>query len=185
MAKKALGNRGILGRLKQKIFAGGQSNNVISVAFQMADPNDGWKLIKEKDDGTTDGTEGSDPSGGGDSGGGASGSGGNGAGSKDSGNDSGKGGGMKAAMTPQEVKDYTKVFADGKDGEKNMGNLKSLATRVKRIEDEVYEESTMGEEDPFADMFLEDGRLELARRSCLGDASAIDEMLDFHLGEEF
>ena len=49
MAKKALGNRGILGRLKQKLFSGGQSNNVISVAFQLADPNDGWKLIDEKD----------------------------------------------------------------------------------------------------------------------------------------
>ena len=181
MAKKALDNRGILGRLKQKIFAGGQSNNVISVAFQMADPNDGWKLIEEKDDGTTGGTEGSVPSGGGNSNGGADGS------NKGSGSSggSGKNGGFDPTMSPQEVKDYTKVFADGKDGEKNMGNLKSLATRVKRIEDEVYEESTMGEEDPFADMFLEDGRLELARRSCLGDASAIDEMLDFHLGEEF
>ena len=30
MANKALGNRGILGRLKQKIFSGQQSNNVIS-----------------------------------------------------------------------------------------------------------------------------------------------------------
>ena len=42
MAKKALNNRGILGRLKQKILAGGQSNNVISVCFQMADWRDGW-----------------------------------------------------------------------------------------------------------------------------------------------
>lgn len=48
MADKALGDRGILGRLKQKLFAGGQSNNVISVAFQLADPNDGWKLVDEK-----------------------------------------------------------------------------------------------------------------------------------------
>ena len=44
MADKALDNRGILGRLKQKIF-GGQSNNVISVAFQMADYNDGWTVV--------------------------------------------------------------------------------------------------------------------------------------------
>lgn len=42
MAKKALNNRGILGRLRQKIFSGGQSNNVISVAFQLADWRDGW-----------------------------------------------------------------------------------------------------------------------------------------------
>ena len=48
LAKKALSNRGILGRLRQKLFAGGQTNNVISVAFQMADPNDGWKLVDEK-----------------------------------------------------------------------------------------------------------------------------------------
>ena len=40
MANKALGNRGILGRLKQKIFSGQQSNNVISVVFQLDDPND-------------------------------------------------------------------------------------------------------------------------------------------------
>ena len=33
MAKKALSNRGILGRLKQKLFSGQQSSNVISVAF--------------------------------------------------------------------------------------------------------------------------------------------------------
>ena len=49
MAKKALDNRGILGRLKQMIFSGGQSNNVISVCFQMADQNDGeWKVVDEK-----------------------------------------------------------------------------------------------------------------------------------------
>ena len=48
MAKAALGNRGFMSRMKQKIFAGGQSNNVISVAFQMADPNDGWTLVNEK-----------------------------------------------------------------------------------------------------------------------------------------
>lgn len=51
MAKKALNNRGILGRLKQKIFSGGQSSNVISVCFQMADWRDGWTDVtpKEKD----------------------------------------------------------------------------------------------------------------------------------------
>lgn len=48
MAKKALDNRGILGRLKQMIFSGGQSNNVISVCFQMADQNDGeWKIVDD------------------------------------------------------------------------------------------------------------------------------------------
>ena len=33
MAKKALSNRGILGRLRQKLFAGGQNSNTISIAF--------------------------------------------------------------------------------------------------------------------------------------------------------
>ena len=45
MAKKALGNRGVLGRLRQKLFSGGQSSNVIAVAFQLADPNDGWEDV--------------------------------------------------------------------------------------------------------------------------------------------
>ena len=51
MAKKALDNRGILGRLKQKLFSGQQSNNLISVVFQLSDPND-YKLIErpKKDD---------------------------------------------------------------------------------------------------------------------------------------
>ena len=50
MAKKALNNRGILGRLRQKIFSGGQSNNVISVAFQMADWRDGWTEVQPKEE---------------------------------------------------------------------------------------------------------------------------------------
>ena len=50
MAKNALGGRGILGRLKQKLFAGGQSNNVISVVFQMADPADGWTVVDPQDE---------------------------------------------------------------------------------------------------------------------------------------
>ena len=47
MAKRALGNRGILGRLKQKLFSGQQSSNVITVAFQLADPNDGWEVVED------------------------------------------------------------------------------------------------------------------------------------------
>ena len=47
MAKKALGNRGILGRLKQKLFSGQQSSNVITVAFQLADPDDGWEVVED------------------------------------------------------------------------------------------------------------------------------------------
>ena len=48
MAKKALSNRGLLGRLRQKLFSSGQSNNVISVAFQLADWNDGWKEVEDE-----------------------------------------------------------------------------------------------------------------------------------------
>ena len=49
MAKKALDNRGILGRLKQKIFSGQQSNNLISVVFQLDDPND-YTVVERKED---------------------------------------------------------------------------------------------------------------------------------------
>lgn len=48
MADKALSGRGIMGRLMQKVFAGQKSNNVISVAFQLADPNDGWTVKEVK-----------------------------------------------------------------------------------------------------------------------------------------
>lgn len=48
MASKALDGRGIWGRLKQKIFSGGQNNNTISVVFQLADIYDGSWTIKEK-----------------------------------------------------------------------------------------------------------------------------------------
>ena len=48
MADKALGNRGLLGRLRQQLFAGGQKSGSIQVAFQMADMNDGWNLVDEE-----------------------------------------------------------------------------------------------------------------------------------------
>ena len=47
MAKKALGGRGFFGRLKQSLFGGSKANNVISVAFLMADYNDGWTVEEE------------------------------------------------------------------------------------------------------------------------------------------
>jgi len=58
MADAALSNRGILGRLKQKIFSGGQKSESISVAFQLADPNDGWELVKPEETEITGGDEG-------------------------------------------------------------------------------------------------------------------------------
>ena len=57
MAKKALSNRGILGRLKQKLFSGQQSSNTISVAFQMADFGDGWELVELRGDNKVGGGE--------------------------------------------------------------------------------------------------------------------------------
>lgn len=45
MASKALDDRGLWGRLKQKILPGQQASNTISVAFQAADYGDGWKLV--------------------------------------------------------------------------------------------------------------------------------------------
>jgi hypothetical protein len=52
-----LGNRGILGRIRQKLFAGGQSNNVISVAFQLADYRDGWEKVQPENVDNTGRTE--------------------------------------------------------------------------------------------------------------------------------
>ena len=48
MADKALGNRGLLGRLRQQLFAGGQKSESIQVAFQMADMDDGWNFVGEE-----------------------------------------------------------------------------------------------------------------------------------------
>ena len=69
MAKKALGNRGLLGRMKQKLFAGGQNSNVISVAFQPADWRDGWEKDNQDNDGDQSDGDGSDGEGGIDDGG--------------------------------------------------------------------------------------------------------------------
>lgn len=55
MASKVLDNRGILGRLKQKIFAGGQDSGSISVAFQLGDSNDGsWEQLQNADQSAND-----------------------------------------------------------------------------------------------------------------------------------
>lgn len=133
MASKALDNRGILGRLKQQVFSGGQESNTISVAFQMADMNDGWKTVGEEgkkdpeggaagDGGDGKGNDGKGGAGGkgavGGSGNGASGNGGSGAG-KAGGNGNAAGG--------------TNVNID----DKQMQSLMSLLQRVNRLEEEV------------------------------------------------
>lgn len=139
MADTALGNRGILGRLKQKVFAGGQSNNVISVAFQLADPNDGWTLVDEKTGEQIDAGEngegadgkGGDGKGGGDAGAGKGGAGGSGSGSGVGGN-KGSGGGKNGGAGG------SSGGAGGNlSGEKDLKALLTLIQRVLRLEKEV------------------------------------------------
>lgn len=129
-AKKALGGRGILGRLRQKLFAGGQANNKISVAFQVADWRDGWKIVDEKTgEVISTGEEGNDGKdegkGGGEAGKGGSGS-GKGGGAAGSGAGGGKGTGGNGAGGKA-------ANLDGKE----LKNLMTLLQRVIRLEDEV------------------------------------------------
>jgi hypothetical protein len=141
MAGKALGNRGILGRLKQKVFAGGQSNNVISVAFQFADPNDGWTLVDEEgnpvegEEGKGEGGEGGDGSGGE----GAAGSGGGkGGGSVASGSGGSSGGsGGKGTGHGGALGSGGGSSAGNLEGGKDIKSLMSLLQRVERLEDNV------------------------------------------------
>ena len=136
-AKNAMGGRGILGRLRQKLFAGGTDSNKISVAFQLADPNDGWKIVDEKTGETIKtGEEGKDGKDGKD-GGKEGGKGGAGAGKGGAG--SGKGGGA-AGSGAGGGKGTGGNGAGGKaanlDG-KELNNLMTLLQRVIRLEDEV------------------------------------------------
>ena len=126
MAKKGLSNRGFMSRMKQKIFAGGQSNNVISVAFQMADPNDGWTLVNEKGqtiegaDGGGEGKEGAGKEGAGGAGkGGASGAGGGSTGSGSTGATGGSSSGQKLT-------------------DKDIEKIKSLLQRIIDLEKQVF-----------------------------------------------
>ena len=166
MADKALGNRGILGRLKQKIFSGGQSNNVISVAFMMADPNDGWNEIepdKNPEDGSEGGSSGSESKGGGSS----SGSGG----SSGSTGSSGKGGaGGGAFGSPSSSPELYAPLTSEQAQETPKDAAKNLAARVKRLEDEVgITPPTSESTDPFEEAFMEE-RMELVKEVCEGKA---------------
>ncbi len=169
MADKALGNRGVLGRLKQKLFAGGQSNNVISVAFMLADPNDGWKEVKEDTNKETGDLENSD----GDTGTSSSGKAGGSSAGKESGANGGSSGGKNGSggsSTPFGLSPDSPMLAPitadqaQKNPEAATGNL---SARVKRIEDEVYGEST----DPFYEDFMEE-RMELVKEVCDGKRDA-------------
>lgn len=169
MADKALGNRGVLGRLKQKLFAGGQSNNVISVAFMLADPNDGWKEVKEDTNKETGDSEDSGNEGkSGDIGTSSSGKGGSGGGKN------GEGGGGKGSA-PFGLSPDSPMLApiSAEQAQKNPKDATgNLAARVKRIEDEVYSESS----DPFYEDFMEE-RMELVKEVCAGKEN-VDSLIE-------
>ena len=57
MAKKALSGRGILGRLKNALFAGGTDGGTITVAFQLDDPHNGWTIVEKKEQDVPDDKE--------------------------------------------------------------------------------------------------------------------------------
>lgn len=54
MAKKALNGRGMFGRLKNALFAGGTDGSTITVAFQLDDPHNGWTIVEKKEVATVD-----------------------------------------------------------------------------------------------------------------------------------
>ena len=138
MAEKALGGRGVIGRMKQKLFAGGQNSNVISVAFQPADWRDGWKMVESGND--IEGAEGDDGEGGKDGKGGEGGSGNGSPGSGSTGSDplgtsggSGGGSGSGAGSNGQ-----------GAVGGANGSGL-DLLQRVVRIEDKMTDNDMWGD----------------------------------------
>ena len=162
MAKKALGGRGFFGRLKQQLFSGQQKSESISVAFQFADPNDGWKFVESKEadlgedkdgKGKTDSSSGSIGGGAsGGKGGSSSGTNGSGAGGSGSSDKNGGSGGGKGS-TPFGLSSDSPMLApiSSEQAQKNPKDATgNLAARVKRIEDEVYGEST----DPFYEGFM-------------------------------
>ena len=187
MAKKALGGRGILGRLKQKLFSGGQNSNTISVAFQYADPNDGWKFVESKEADLGEDKEGKEGKDGGESGsskGGSSGSSGGGSSSGAGGSGSGvggKGGGSSGSSgkggagggafgSPSSNPElYMPLTAD--QAQKNPNEATgNLSARVKRLEDEVGITPPTSESiDPFYEDFMEE-RMELVKEVCEGKA---------------
>lgn len=187
MADKALSNRGILGRLKQKLFSGGQSNNVVSVAFQMADPEDGWKLVDEKTGKEIEtgevGAEGGDA--GAEGGGRGSGSSSSSGGETGSGSGDGKGNGGGTGSSGEEL-----------SGDKDMNKLLTLLQRVERLEDTVgvgpgskgsknVDESS----DPFFGVFdeLDMPRRRLVKEACGLNCSSVNALVDdvmFGKGDE-
>ena len=194
MANKALGNRGLFGRLKQKMFAGGQKSESISVAFQMADMNDGWKLVESDDSnpegaGGSEGEKGKSSSGGASSSSGASGGKGgssngpndSGAGGGSSGKNGGSGGGKNGSSgssgssTPFGLSPDSPMLAPigAQEAQSNPKDASgNLAARVKRLEDEVGITPPSSESsDPFYEDFMEE-RMELVKEVCDGKRDA-------------
>ena len=139
MADKALGNRGLLGRLKQQLFAGGQKSESISVAFQMADMRDGWKLVQdsnEEGDGqgeegeARDGEAGEDRTGSDEVRGGTSGS--EGSGDSSSSSSEGENSDGKSGSNGVSNEDILKEI-----GDKGVQSLMTLIKRIERLEDNV------------------------------------------------
>lgn len=175
MAKKALGGRGFFGRLKQQLFSGQQKSESISVAFQFADPNDGWKFVAStKKDLGPDGEEGDE--------GGSSGGGSKGVGSSGS---SGKGGaGVGAFGSPSSNPELYAPLTSEQAQEMPKDAAKNLAARVKRLEDEVGITPPISEStDPFEEAFMEE-RMELVKEVCEGKAD-VQTLIEHYLENDW
>ena len=191
MAKKALNGRGIFGRLKNALFAGGTDGSTITVAFQLDDPHNGWTIVEKKDVKGKEGEEGKEGKEGKEGGGESSSSGGKGGSSSSLGGSSsgkgsganggsggtggGKGGGSGGSSTPFGLSPDSPMLAPigAQEAQKNPKDASgNLAARVKRLEDEVgITPPTSESSDPFYEDFMEE-RMELVKEVCDGKRDA-------------
>ena len=165
MAKKALNDRGIFGRLKNALFSGGTDGSTITVAFQLDDPHNGWTIVEKKDVEGQAREEGED-------GGESSSSSSSSSSRKNGGSIEGKG------SMPFGLSSDSPMLApiSSEQAQKNPNAATgNLAARVKRIEDEVYGEST----DPFYEDFM-DERMELVKEFCEGKED-VDSLIEHYL----
>ena len=181
MAKKALNGRGIFGRLKNALFAGGTDGSTITVAFQLDDPHNGWTIVEKKDAEGKEGEDGEEgkegggesSSSGGKGGSSSGGSGGSSGSSSSSGKNGGSGGGK--GSTPFGLSPDSPMLAPigAQEAQKNPKDASgNLAARVKRLEDEVgITPPTSESSDPFYEDFMEE-RMELVKEVCDGKRDA-------------
>lgn len=148
------------------MFSGQQKSESISVAFQFADPNDGWKFVESKEADLGEDEGGKDGEDGGESGSpkvGSSGSSSGGAG----GRGGAAGGAFGSPSSSPEL--YTPLTAPQAQKNPNDATM-NLAARVKRLEDEVgITPPTSESTDPFYEDFMEE-RMELVKEVCEGKA---------------